>query len=336
MKIGLAGLGGFGKLHYNTLNGIHGAKITCVCDNKKEQLKDLEARKFTSYHEMLNEDIDVVDIVVDEKLHYEFAKEALEKNKHVFLEKPMALESNEAEELMSLAIKKNKVLMIGMILRFDARHALLHERISKGKLGSIRHIYCRRNFTISGHNKYGRVNPFLTGAIHDIDLLIWLSKEKIKKAYATMKYHYQRNNPDALTAHIELESGATAIIENIWHLPENNPLGFEFQLEVIGRKETAKISNQPDISIWSQDNKTRHKELEIDIQRNVEYPEMFFSNCVHGIYGGALRKELEHFIECCNKNRQSEIINLEEAAYGIKVANKLIESAEKKEIIYFQ
>lgn len=335
MKVGIVGLGGFGKLHYNTIGSMRGIEVTAVCDKNKELLNDFDCKTFNDYEQMLKSDIDAVDIVVDETLHHEFAKRALEEGKDVFLEKPMALTGEEARDLEKTALEQNRVLLVGMILRFDARHALLYKRIREGKIGEIRHIYCRRNFTISGHNKYGRVNPFLTGAIHDIDLIIWMSGEKVKKGYAAMKSYYDRKHPDALTAHMELESGCTAMVENIWHLPENNPYGFEFQLEIIGSKETVKIGNQPDFDLWSIDNKSRHKELEIDVERNVENPEMFFSNNVHDSYGGALRKELEHFVNCCEQGRQSEIIKLDETRYGVEVANKLIESGKKGEIVFF-
>ncbi len=324
MKIGIVGMGGFGKLHYDTLRSIEGVKVSSLCDKDKKRLENFSEAVYDDYDDLLSSDIDCVDIVVDEQLHFEFARKAILAGKHVFLEKPIALSSSEAQELKTLAESNSVVLVVGLILRFDPRHAFVFERIRSGDLGDIRHIYCRRNFTLSGHDKYGRVNPFFTAAIHDIDQIIWMSGSKVKKVAACARYHYKREHPDAIAAMLELDNCATATIENIWHLPHNNPYGFEFQLEIIGSRETARIANQPDVELWSSSNRIRHKELEIETELPVQYPELFFSNNVHGRSGGALRNELEHFIDCVRKNEQSSIIRLDEVVYGIKVAEMCI------------
>lgn len=339
MKIAIVGLGNFGRLHLDTFMCIKNCEIIALCDKNKKILNQLSKKYnikniYTDFDKLLeNPKIDAVDIVVDEKLHYDFTKRSLNKNKHVFLEKPLALEYSQAKELEELALKTKRTLIVGQILRFDARNAALYQRINEGKLGEIRHIYCRRNFTKSGFDKYGRIHPFLTGAIHDIDQIIWLSNDKITSVYAIEKFFYNEKNPDSLIAVLNLKNGATAIIENVWHLPENNPFGFEFQLEIIGSKETIKISNQPDLDIWSEKNITKHKELDINIKKSVDYPELFFTSKVHSEYSGALRYELDHFVDCVHKSKQSEIIKLTQISYGIKIANKLIESAKEKKII---
>ncbi|MEM7392885.1 MAG: Gfo/Idh/MocA family oxidoreductase, partial [Verrucomicrobiota bacterium] len=88
------------------------------------------ARHTSSFDEIL-EDVETpaVAIASPARLHFEHAKAALESNKHVFVEKPLALNLSEGEKLVALAEEKNRVLMVGHILRYHPAVIKLRELI---------------------------------------------------------------------------------------------------------------------------------------------------------------------------------------------------------------
>src|SRR5213594_4647551 len=76
--------------------------------------------------------------------HYEMAKAALEAGKDVFVEKPLAIEVKQGEELVELAEVRNRILMVGHILRYHPAIVKLAELIQRGDLGKIQYLYSNR------------------------------------------------------------------------------------------------------------------------------------------------------------------------------------------------
>ncbi len=116
-------------------------------------------------------EIDAVCIAVPTDLHFAFAKEALESNKHVLCEKPLALTPEECEILKNLAIQNKKVLMVGHVFVFNAGIILLKKYIQDGELGSIQYAHSER--TNLGPFRYD-VNALWDLAPHDISIFNYL------------------------------------------------------------------------------------------------------------------------------------------------------------------
>jgi len=129
LKMGIVGFGWFGKKHYSIWSDLDFVKVIAIADkNIKEVIKtnenlqekfhietsglgmDLEnISLYKSVEEMLaNEDLDVVDIVVDEKAHYSVAKTALEYGAHVIIEKPFVTKLSHALELREISQREGK------------------------------------------------------------------------------------------------------------------------------------------------------------------------------------------------------------------------------------
>lgn len=141
MNVGVVGAGYFGKNHVREYVNL-GHDVT-VCDLKQENL-DAVKEKFkvkkttTEMQELLDDSkLKAVSICTQNSAHYDVAKKFLEKGKHVLLEKPMTLDSKQANELVELAEKNNVVLSIGHIFRYNDGLRKLKEMISEGELGEI-------------------------------------------------------------------------------------------------------------------------------------------------------------------------------------------------------
>jgi len=141
VRFGLVGFGLFGAHHASAIAKTEGAELTAI--TVRSQPSQNAAREahpstevFSDYRQLLEcDEIDVIDIVVPNHLHHEVAKAALEADKHVLLEKPMALQLNHCDELIEIAQRKNLVLAINHELRLSSLWRGVKELIDNGTIG---------------------------------------------------------------------------------------------------------------------------------------------------------------------------------------------------------
>lgn len=154
------------------------ARIVSLCDLDEEKLKKqkqkyLWVKTTTQTGSILrkNNSIDAVVIATPPRTHFGLAKTALSSGKHVLVEKPLALSVKEAQELVNLARKNKKILMVGHTFLYNLAIRKLKEYIDKGILGRIFYIYTQRlNLGIIRSD----VNALWNFGPHDIAILLYL------------------------------------------------------------------------------------------------------------------------------------------------------------------
>jgi scyllo-inositol 2-dehydrogenase (NADP+) len=145
LRVGLLAYGAIGHEHNQAVQATPGMHLSAVCDSNPERLEAArelapEAKLFTDAHEMLDSgDLDLVVISTPPNSHYLWAKEALTRNLHVVLEKPMALTTDECDELMALAAASNRLLVVYQNRRYDADFVTLKSLIEAGAIGEVFH-----------------------------------------------------------------------------------------------------------------------------------------------------------------------------------------------------
>jgi len=121
-----------------------------MCDVNKDIINEYRKNypdiKITTKIEdiLSNPEIIAVAIATPAATHYEIVKKALKADKDVFVEKPLALTFKEGQEIVNLADKKNKILMVGHILQYHPAVLKLKDIINNGELGKIHYIYSNR------------------------------------------------------------------------------------------------------------------------------------------------------------------------------------------------
>src|SRR3990170_1208661 len=111
-----------------------------------------------------------------ETTHYPFTRDCLMARKHTFLEKPMALELKEADEIMALARERDLKLTIGYTQRFNPKFAYVKQCLEDGTLGRPVTALVSRNVSRSIGNKISgriRLSPAVMEATHDLDFILW-------------------------------------------------------------------------------------------------------------------------------------------------------------------
>lgn len=145
IKVGLLAYGAIGDEHNRAIQATDGLTLHAVCDTKPERLGAAlaispDAQTFSDAHEMLEKsNIDLVVISTPPNSHYTWAKQALSRGLHVMLEKPMALTTQECDELMELAKSKDALLVVYQNRRYDPDYLTIKEQIERGEIGEIFH-----------------------------------------------------------------------------------------------------------------------------------------------------------------------------------------------------
>lgn len=195
-KAGIIGLG-IGEQHIAGYQRHPQCEVVALCDFSDEKLamakkKYPQMRLTRDANELLEDpEIDVVSIASYDNFHYEHAQKAINNNKHIFVEKPLCLYEEEAQSIRSLLREKPHLkISCNLILRMCPRFQVVRKMIEEGELGQL--------FYVEGDYNYGRL-PKLTegwrgkigfysvvygGAVHIIDLLLWLSGDFVVEVSA--------------------------------------------------------------------------------------------------------------------------------------------------------
>lgn len=163
MKIGIAGIGFMGMIHFLTYEKVRGAKVAALCETDKTRLAgdwrtikgnfgpqgrvmDLEGiAKYEKLDDLMADPtLDAIDICLPPSFHAPTAIRALQAGKHVFCEKPIALKAADAKKMVDTAAKAERVLMIGHVLPFFPEYAQARKIIDSGRYGRLLGGHFRR------------------------------------------------------------------------------------------------------------------------------------------------------------------------------------------------
>lgn len=320
VKIGLVGCGLFGESHLQAFRAVRGVKIAAVYDIDQARMERI-SREFGipkicgSVEEICGlPELDAIDVVAPEHLHFASVMLALKNGKHVFVEKPFALDLGQCEAMIAAAAAANRFIMVGHILRFETKYAMLKDEIVNGRIGKIVSMHARRNRPKSLLSRYGRTHPALENCIHDIDLMLWYTQSRVTRVRGYGRSATGGVHHDTFWGVLEFESGALGVVETIWLIPPSAGVMLDDALEVIGDAGVANIRLIP-------------ASLELWLEDGPQIPDVGYDPRVAASARGALREELTYFRDCVLDNRPPSIIQAKEAMTAVEVALALVESA---------
>ncbi len=218
-SIAVCGVGQWGKnlaRHFNELGA-----LTVICDRRSDLLKTAAStyqhvRMEPSFDALLEDSsIDGVVVAAPTPQHYPFAKKALLAGKHVFVEKPIALEVAHARELCRIAKQKKRKLMVGHLLLYHPAVLKIKEIIRSKELGELYYLYTQRL-------NLGQIrkdeNAMWSLAPHDISVLLELFPSKPVSVSASGHCYIQKTKgiEDVIFMHFKFADGKSAHIHLSW------------------------------------------------------------------------------------------------------------------------
>lgn len=195
LKVGVIGLG-VGEAHLRGYQDIEGCEIRSICDFDLDRLNEIGDRygvdrRFEDYRRVTEDpEIDVVSICSYDDAHAEQVISAFRHDKHVMVEKPIALHRSEAEDIFRAFEDSGKLLTSNFVLRESPRFIELKARIDSGEFGKVYYMegdYLHQILSKITEGWRGRMAFYCTlygGGIHLIDLMRWLSGVEIVEVQA--------------------------------------------------------------------------------------------------------------------------------------------------------
>jgi len=215
--VGIAGLGPWGSNLARNFNEL--ARLTWACDADEAKLAGAAARypaaqATTRFEDILEDDgVDAVVVATPVPTHADLARKALEAGKHVFVEKPMALAADDAEELVALAEERGLVLMPGHLLLYHPGVAKLKELVDSGELGEILYVYGNRvNLGTIRRDE----NALWSLGVHDLSVILHLLEEEPADLSAHGESFLKPNVEDVVFCYLRFPSGKTAHMHLSW------------------------------------------------------------------------------------------------------------------------
>ena len=230
LNIALIGCGGWGKNIARNLHQI--GALACIYDANQNLSKklnqDFKLHNYTINDIFKNENIQALVIASTAKTHKDIAEEALLNNKDVLIEKPFCLSLSDATTLSKLAIKKNRVLMVGHLLNYHNAFIKMKDLIKEGKIGKIKNIRAHR-LALGAIRSHESVVYDL--AAHDISMILSITQELPVEIITHSIHHNSNIGPDAISVKLSFKKGTTALVNCDWMCPYK-----EHKFSVIGSK----------------------------------------------------------------------------------------------------
>ena len=328
LRIGVIGLGWFGEIHCETIVGVPNLELAALCTRKPERLASLAdkfgvKKTYRDYRDMLEDkDIDAVSIVTMWDQHTDPTIAALEAGKHVFLEKPMASTAADCNRIIAAAKKAKGILQIGHICRFNPRYRMAKQAIEAGRIGEIVALSSRRNIPAAWTPEIlDKIGPIVGDAIHDTDLMLWFTGDRVASVYAQTVSVRNLKFPDIGQTMYRFKGGATATLETVWCMPEKTPFDIDERMSIIGTDGIIHIQDTfPNLGI-------------VDASK-LHSPDTTYWPMFEGVRGGALREEFSYFADCALKGKTPAIGTPEDAAAALEATIAAEESARTGEVVH--
>jgi UDP-2-acetamido-3-amino-2,3-dideoxy-glucuronate N-acetyltransferase len=267
--------------------------LTGICDVDVNQAKIIAEQNNTqvlSWEAVLKDSAILgVAIASPAVLHAKLAEEALLADKHVFVEKPLALTVLEAEHICAIAKQKNKHLMVGHLLQYHPAFCTLKEMVQQGRLGRLQYIYSNRL-------NLGKIrceeDILWSFAPHDISMILSLVGSEPDKITTIGGYYLHKTIADVTTTHLSFPGGQQAHVFVSWLHPFK-----EQKLIVVGDRAMAVFDDgEP------RERKLQFFDHKIEWREGMPLPTKAEAEYISISSVEPLLAECQHFVDCINMN----------------------------------
>src|SRR5215467_1435494 len=273
-----------------------------ICEIRPDRLAEVKAltnpaTATLDYQDIVrNGDISVVYIcTTPEHTHFPITRDCLRAGKHVLLEKPIAMELFEADELIAIAKRNNVKFTIGYSQRFNPKIAYAKKKIADGTLGKVVSVMVSRHLSRSLGQKIAsrvRLSPVAMESTHDRDFVFWLLEPaRPVRVYSQGAYGYMKpvnGSHDVMFTTVTMDNGVVVMIGGGWNFPPSYPNYCSTWIEITGT-EGALTLDDTQRDNWLNTAK-RGQEFAMSTMPG---------EWVDHVYAGGIGPETLHFLEAC-------------------------------------
>jgi predicted dehydrogenase len=321
VRVGVVGYGYWGPNIARNLHSLENCEVKVICDKSQASLKNAN-RQYpsipltTDFSEVITSPhIDAVAIVTPVWTHYPLAKAALENGKHVFLEKPFTSTTQQAEELIELADRKNLRLMVDHTFLFGGPVKKIRELVDSGALGPLYYFDSTRvNLGLFQHD----VNVIWDLAPHDLAIMDHVIQQQPEAVVATGGNHVN-GHADVAFITIYFPKGVIAHVNVNWLSP------VKVRTTLIGGEQKMLVWNDLDA-----DEKIKVYDKGVKITNREDVHDLLVSYRSGDVWAPkieqteALKVELGYFVECIENGQKP----FNDGIAGLRVV-RLLEAADR-------
>jgi predicted dehydrogenase len=304
ITVAVVGAGGWGKNLARTYYQIPECHLKYICDLDQPKVQQLGLQlpgtTHTTRFEDLLDDANVRAIVIatTAATHYHLCKAALEAGKDVFVEKPFVLALAQAEELIRIATRQDRILMIGHLLEYHPVIRRLKRMIASNELGDIYYIYTQRvNLGVVRNDE----NALWNFSPHDISSIIYLLGKEPSDVSARGQSYLQPGIEDVVFLSLNFHGKSMAHIHVSWLDPHKIR-----KITIVGSKKMAVFDDvETNEKLRVYDKCAEHN---TNYDSFAEYVTLRFGDITipHLKIEEPLRLECEHFLECIRDHKQPQ------------------------------
>ena len=330
---------GAGVWGINLVRNFHALDaLRVICDRDHERLKLIYERypnvdmETDFAHLLQRSDIHALAIATPAPTHADLAIQALEAGKDVFVEKPMALNVSDGEQMVEIARKQGRILMVGHVLEYHSAILKLKELLDKGELGKVQYIYSNRL-------NIGRFrmeeNALWSFAPHDISILLRLLGDMPEEVACHGGAYLNHEIADVTMSTFKFSNDVRAHIFVSWLHPFK-----EQKLVVVGDKQMMVFD---DTLPW--DRKLRLYPHRVDwVSGRIPVANKAEAENVQIEEVEPLQEECRHFLLCIATREQPRsngesglkvLQVLESCQRSLRQGGKVVRSSEEEEVLYF-
>lgn len=318
IKAGVLGVGKMGEYHVGVLSELRDVDLIAIADKDQQRGQAISERYDVpfckDFQDMLKQ-VDVAVVAVPTKLHYPIAKEVLNAGIHVLLEKPCSDNLKHARELFDLADRKNLILHIGHVERFNGAVQELHKLVDDPIL-----VDCKRMGPFVERMKDDSV--VLDTMIHDIDIILNLIDSKVVRVNVMGRSVFS-DKDDVVSVQLAFENGCIANI-----LASRASQNKERTLSIT-QKDSYVILDYTDQEIYV------HRQSSSDYiltKDSLRYKQESLIERIFVHKDNPLKLEIQHFIDCV-KNGTPRKVTVDNELYSLEIALGIMEQIQKQKRI---
>lgn len=322
-RVGIIGAGRMAYWHLKGYQKLKGVEVIGIAGRTQSNIEKLQGRfrvphGYTDYKRMLEEQKpDAVSVTTPTYTHCPIVIDSLQAGCHVLCEKPMAMNLDEAHQMIEVERTTGKMIMLGFSQRFYKEFVRMKEIIDQGKLGEIKVAWFRRGINLPPQKWYSEKGKSLgvtcEVAIHAIDWLRWIIDSKVVQVSAELTESSTHPGiDDNVWMILKFENGTIGVVGASYSFPY-----LKRDIGVIGDKMALTIERSKVVV-----ERYGHYSLGVLAMKFLKY------SCIipYWLFYNPFQRELEHFITCI-RTGALPTTSSKDGKISLEIALKAIESA---------